>query len=82
MTIEPEELQGRTVYGRKACKGKTGTITKVLPPDHDHNPLKPGLYDVTIEYSGYVGRDGTSAKKLLNDEHRDWTLDKDKAEGI
>jgi len=81
MTRPHKELKGRTVYGRKACKGKTGTITEIREPDHPRNYLKAGLYEALIEYPGYVGAEAVTLERLKNDEVNSWTLDEDQAEG-
>ena len=74
------DLKGRTVYGRQACKGKTGTITEVRQPDHPRNHYKDGVIGLLIEYPGNIGAEGVIAEKLVNDKVRDWTLDEEDGE--
>jgi len=72
--LSPEDLKGRTVYGREANEGDTGRVTEVRPPEHNRNHYKDGLYGVLVEYDGFIGKEGCIARKLINDEVRGWSL--------
>ena len=72
--LSPEDLKGRTVYGREANEGDKGRITEVRSPEHERNHYKPGRYEVLIEYDGYVGKEGCVAQKLIDDGVRSWSL--------
>lgn len=72
MVDNPKQYEGTVLQGREACEGKKGRIKEVRSPEHPRNHLMPGLWEALIVYDGYIGKEGVTLKKLLNDEVRDW----------
>lgn len=75
--INPNDLKGRTVYGKPNSpnEGDTGTITEVREPGHPRNMYKDGLTELLIEYPGNIGKEGVVARKLIDGDVRSWSLE-------